>query len=351
VQKTILVADSDTSMQLLLFRLFAEAGHVVTAASHGAEAIARIESERPDVIVAHVDLPGKSGAELSRYAKDRPDPIPVVLLVPGGEAAPVEPADAVIGLPIDAQRALEVVRGVLHVGGREQEKAPDKLLVIDDDLGILNLLENLLANEGYEVATADCGREGLAAIERDRPDLVLLDVQMPGMSGFEVLSTIRERHPDLPIIMVTGYGSEDVATQALRLGADDYLAKPLRIRNISFRIESNLERSRLRASQQRLNRQLRQTTLELTERLEKAHAAETSVRGLLARILEGMGSSLAEADAGRGAVELTERVRVALEADDPVAALEAIATQLDEASTSPAGDDAQSGTGAGASAG
>jgi len=325
VQKTILVADSDTNMLLLLFRLFAEAGYVVTSASDGAEAIAKVEAERPDLIISSAGLPGKSGVELCRYVKERPDPIPVILLARGAEADALGAADAVAGIPIDAQKVLAAARGLLDAGEAEHVKTPDKLLVIDDDLGILNLLESLFRNEGYEVTTADCGREGLAAIDRQRPDLVLLDVQMPGMSGFEVLSKIRERHRDLPIIMVTGYGSEDVATQALRLGADDYLAKPLRIRNICFRIQSNLERAQLRASQARLNRQLRQTMLELTARVEKAHAANVAICRLVASILAVLGERLAGAGLDPGVVELAERARAAVGAGDPVAALEALA--------------------------
>lgn len=272
MDSTILVVEGDVNMQLLLFRLFAEEGYAVVAASDGVEAIARIEAEEPGLVVANVDLAGRSGTEVCRHVKERLGHIPVVLLAPGTNPEPIEPADAVVGIPLDPQKALEAVRGLLAQGEAQRPGArrPDRLLVIDDDLGILNLLQSLLTKEGYDLVTADCGREGLAALEREQPDLILLDVQMPGMSGFEVLTEIRQRHPSVPVIMVTGYGSEDVATQALRLGADDYVAKPLRLRNICFRIESNLERARLRASHDRLNRQLRQTTLDLCVRLQDA---------------------------------------------------------------------------------
>jgi DNA-binding response OmpR family regulator len=329
VQNTILVVDSDTNMQLLLLRLFAEGGHAVIAAGDGAEAIARLEAEHPGLVVANVDLPGRSGVEVCRYVKGRPEAVPVILLAPGTDPGPIEPADAVVGVPIDAQKLLDAVRRVFDMG-QGQPVRPDRLLVIDDDLGILSLLESLLSKEGYEVTTADCGRDGLAAIERCQPDMVLLDVQMPGMSGFEVLTLIRERHPTLPVVMVTGYGSEDVATQALRLGADDYLAKPLRVRNVCFRIQSTLERARLRASQARLNRQLRQTTLELTDRLQRAIEANAAFRDLLCRILGELRDGLERGGSISEAIELVSRLRQIAEAKHPIT-YEAIAEALRKA--------------------
>jgi len=332
VQNTILVVDNDTSMQLLLLRLFAEGGYAVASAGDGGEAIARIEADCPGLIVANVDLPGRSGVEVCRYAKERPVPVPVILLAPGTEPAPIEPADLVLGIPIDTQRTLEAAHQLLERSAASQSPPPTKLLVIDDDPGILSLLESLLTKEGYAVVTADNGREGLAALERGRPDLILLDVQMPGMSGFEVLSKIRERDTDTPIIMVTGYGSEDVATQSMRLGADDYLAKPLRVRNICFRIQSNLERARLRASQEQLNRRLRQATLELAERLQAAHQASLAFQELVARVLGHLRDLLARANADAATVALAERLRAAADSKDPMASLEAVAREIGAAS-------------------
>lgn len=121
------------------------------------------------------------------------------------------------------------------------------ILVIDDDPGLRGLLEEFMAKDGYRVVTADCGREGIAAIERSRPDLVLLDIQMPGINGLEVLATIRRRDAALPVIVVTGYGSEEIVTQAIRAGADDYLAKPLRLRTVCARVRAALERAAQRA--------------------------------------------------------------------------------------------------------
>jgi len=329
VHESILVVDRDTNTQLLLFRLFAEAGYAVTSASDGEEAVARIEAERPGLIVANVDVPGKSGVELCRYVKEGPEPIPVVLLAPGVAPEPIEPADAVVGLPIDAAKTIEAVRRLLKPGDALEAPPESKILVVDDDIAILDLLENILGNEGYAVRTAACGREGLGLLEREQADLVLLDVQMPGMSGFEVLTKIRESHNDVPVVMVTGYGSEDVAADALRLGADDYIAKPLRVRNLCFRIERTLEKARLRASQERLNQQLRRTTLELTERLREAHEANAAFRRVLSRVLGALRERLAQGDA-QDLIGLVDRLRAAAEAEAPASSCEDIVEALGE---------------------
>ena len=341
MHKMILVADSDPNMQVLLYRILGDAGYSVSPASDGSEVIARVAAERPSLVVANVELPGKSGVDVCRHIKSGPEPIPVVLIAPGIDPQPIEPADAVIGTPLDAGRVVAIVRGLLDAGP-QVPRPSEKLLVIDDDLGILELLEKLLTREGYQVVTADNGREGIAAIPSVCPDLVLLDVQMPGVGGFETLGKIREDHPDLPVIMITGFGSEDVAAQALRVGADDYLSKPLRIRHVCFRIQSNLEKARLRASQEHLNRRLLKTTLELTERLETALSASADLRGEVARVLDALEAQMGADHAGSPALGTLKQLREAIESERPLVAVAALAAELSQAQAQAAGADGAS---------
>jgi len=325
VTNTILVLERDAATQLLLFRTLAGAGYGVITARDGAEGVAKIETGDPALVIADVDLAGKSGQEICQLVKSRPHPVPVILLSPAGDPGPIPPADSVIGTPMDTGKLLEVVGRLLGARPSQAPAPSSKILVIDDDLAILNLLETLLASEGYRVVVTASGREGLAALEREKPDLVLLDVQMPGMNGFEVLTKIREQDFDLPVIMVTAYGSEDVAADALRLGADDYIAKPLRVRNLCFRIQRNLEKARLGASQERLNEQLRQTTLELTDRLQDVIEANSAFRTLLDRILGDLRDDLARGGSVADAMDLLGRLREIAHAEFPTAAYEAIA--------------------------
>ena len=341
MQKTILVVDADTSTQLVLFRLLAEAGYAVSSAAEGAEAVAKIEAECPGLILANVDLPGKSGVEICRYAKARERPIAVALLAPGVEPGPIEPADAVLGTPIDTTRVLETVRAILHGGDDEPADPAARILVVDDDVGMRRLMENILAREGHTPIVAGSGREGLAVFEAERPDLVLLDVQMPGMNGFEVLTKMRESRSDVPVIMVTAYGSEQVAADALRLGADDYVAKPLRVPHIAFRIQRNLEKARLRASQRRLNQQLRRTTLELVDRLQQVVEVNAAFRRTLHRVLGDLRERLETEGASRQALAILDRLRVVSQPGHDAAPHAAIAAAFGEADPSPTPGDPQ----------
>jgi two-component system, OmpR family, response regulator CpxR len=115
------------------------------------------------------------------------------------------------------------------------------VLVIDDDHELAELLARSLRQEGFQLQSVHTGEEGLRKIEAERPDLVLLDVTMPGMNGFEALRRIR-RQWDVPVIMLTARGEEVDRIVGLEIGADDYLAKPFSVRELSARMHAILRR-------------------------------------------------------------------------------------------------------------
>ena len=109
-----------------------------------------------------------------------------------------------------------------------------RILVIDDEPIVAGLIAEGLRNEGYEeVVIANSGDEGLRVTEQDPPDAVFLDITMPGMDGIEVLRRIRERSPDLPVIILSGWGSEAQLAAARELGVTDVLQKPAPLKNLS----------------------------------------------------------------------------------------------------------------------
>lgn len=122
----------------------------------------------------------------------------------------------------------------------------DRILVIDDDLNGLHLLNLTLRAEGFQVLTAGSGREGLSCIRAEKPDLVILDVMMPGMDGLEVCRRIRgsAEIADLPVIMLTARTEVDDRVAGLRLGADDYIPKPASPAEIVARVRAVLARVR-----------------------------------------------------------------------------------------------------------
>ncbi len=116
------------------------------------------------------------------------------------------------------------------------------ILVVDDDHDILEMVERVLRLEEYEVGTAIDGETGLAMIEERQPDLVILDIMLPGIDGFQVLNLIRKRS-DVPVIMLTARSETPIAGDALDLGADDYVRKPFAMRELLARIKAKLRRT------------------------------------------------------------------------------------------------------------
>ena len=100
-----------------------------------------------------------------------------------------------------------------------------KILVIDDEEGIRNLLDTLLERKGYDVVLADSGQKGLEVFRRARPDVVVLDLKMPGMGGLAVLQQIRHLNPKQPVIILTGAGNPESEQQVRELGVTEYVEK------------------------------------------------------------------------------------------------------------------------------
>jgi len=118
------------------------------------------------------------------------------------------------------------------------------ILVIDDDKKLNDLLEEYLIKFGYRTITAIHPERGLKMIEKHHPDLVILDIMLPEIDGFEVCRRIRETNRNLPVIMLTARGDVTDRVVGLELGADDYLAKPFEPRELVARIQTVLRRSR-----------------------------------------------------------------------------------------------------------
>ena len=118
----------------------------------------------------------------------------------------------------------------------------DKLiLIVEDEKNIADILKFNLENEGYRTAMAFDGEEALEKAKTVSPDLILLDVMLPKLNGFEVCKAVRE-FSDTPIIMLTARGEETDKIQGLDIGADDYITKPFSIRELSARIKANIRR-------------------------------------------------------------------------------------------------------------
>ncbi|HIV85296.1 MAG TPA: response regulator transcription factor [Candidatus Monoglobus merdigallinarum] len=117
-----------------------------------------------------------------------------------------------------------------------------KVLIVDDEKSIVDILKLNLKNEGYMVCSASDGEEAVKRAEKEKPDLILLDVMLPSMDGFSVCKKIRETST-VPILMITAREEEVDKVLGLELGADDYITKPFSVRELLARVKANMRRS------------------------------------------------------------------------------------------------------------
>jgi CheY-like chemotaxis protein len=110
------------------------------------------------------------------------------------------------------------------------------ILVVEDDSVTRETVGSVLEEEGYRVVLARNGAEALLAVAEDKPDLVLTDMNMPGLDGLAVLGGVRARHPDLPVVMFTADQTANTEREARRLGADDFISKPFNLDDMLSRI-------------------------------------------------------------------------------------------------------------------
>jgi len=158
-----------------------------------------------------------------------------------------------------------------------------QILIVDDEKNIRESLKGILQDEGFQVDNAKDGQSAIAMVQEERPDLVLLDIWMPGLDGIETLKKMRELHPDLQIIMMSGHATIETAVTATKLGAYDFVEKPLSLEKLLVCIHNALKINQLVAENRSLKERIRggeeiigesQPILELKQQI--AIAAPTS---------------------------------------------------------------------------
>ena len=123
-----------------------------------------------------------------------------------------------------------------------ESRTPRTVLVVDDDADMRKLLKDFLQPNGYDVIEAANGQDAMLLVESENVDVVVLDKEMPGMNGLDVLSFLHHRCPWLPVIFVTAFGGPQVAEESRRRGAMEYVEKPFRVRSIVETIQNVVRR-------------------------------------------------------------------------------------------------------------
>ncbi len=147
----------------------------------------------------------------------------------------------------------------------------DRILIVDDEVTITNVLSRRLLKEGYSCETAHNGREALTLFYRETFSLIISDIKMPEMDGIELLKQVKSIHPAMMMIMVTAYPEIDMAVEAMRLGAYDFLIKPVDLDLVVFSVKKALEKRKLEMEVEAYHMNLERLVEERTEKLSESY--------------------------------------------------------------------------------
>jgi signal transduction histidine kinase/uncharacterized protein (DUF302 family) len=284
--RRILIADDDPERLRTSVERLQREGFTVLSAQDGLEALDRAREELPDAIILNLLLRRIDGLRVCEILKSNPATTNIpVLLTAGvhvdadeGQRALAAGADRFLSdlspLSTGSGRELganqDLVQAVRTMLGAEPElEERPILLAIDDDPDNRAFLTKAVGKQGFDVVTAPNATQARRQLDSRRPALIFLDVQMPEESGLALLPQMLRDYPESVVVMMTAYGSEQVAAEALRGGADDYIAKPIDLQRLRALLERNLDKQRLRAERQSLVARLKDSN----RYLMRQHAA------------------------------------------------------------------------------
>jgi DNA-binding response OmpR family regulator len=234
----VLLVDDDPEMVRLTKLGLEREGFAVVTAATAQEGATMATRRRPDVILLDLLLPDRSGLELLQSLKADPAthdiPVLVVSIMRDSVKALSLGAAECLSKPVDAGAIVPLVRRLL-------EGAPDgaTVLVVDDESDTVDFIRDTLKAEGFRIVVAHDGRQALEVLQRRRPDLVLLDIMMPELSGFEVLEALAgdPKTASIPVVVLTARGDDADAQRGLALGARRYMSKPFDVRDLIAEVQ------------------------------------------------------------------------------------------------------------------
>jgi CheY-like chemotaxis protein len=239
----VLVVDDEPQVRAAVSEFLEWSGMEVLEATNGLEALLKVKRERPDAIVLDLRMPRLGGIDALKRIR-RLAPNILVAVVTGdideqihGQALGLG-ARAVLTKPVMLPDLVEVLRGGIAKAapagseGASSPPAPSvpsraRVLVVDDDDDVRQMLADFLARRGYDVTTQPDARAAIRTLVDSPPDAMLLDINMPGLTGEAALPTIRAVAPRVAVIMVSATADEEVARRTLAHGAFDYIVKPV----------------------------------------------------------------------------------------------------------------------------
>ncbi len=232
--KKILIVEDEKDTAALLRRQLERVGYRVIMAASGEEALARIKEYRPDLVTMDIQLPGIDGFEAIRQMREMPEgeltPVVVISILRDEEKADQLEVAGYFDKPIEEDRLIEAIDKILAEG--------QKILVCDPDVATRQLLEEVLPQKGYHLIFAQDGLDLLVQARKEQPQLIIMDLQLTDMDGYEVLRRLNRRPEtvDIPVIAMTS-SVEESHSEVIAAGANDLIRKPLDMESLVEEVE------------------------------------------------------------------------------------------------------------------
>lgn len=249
----ILIVDDERLICDLLKTILTRHGHEVLTATSGQEGLTLFREHRPRLTLLDLRMPGMDGIAVLKKIRDI-DVQADVIVLSGRLTDALEHQVSMLGVSgvLRKGRPLEELVGILnrmieepareaapsHLAGSGEE--PQSILVVDDEALICQLISVFLTGHGYRTRTAQRGADALAMVDQTPPNLIILDMYMPGMSGMEVLHALRDRNYQGGVIVLTGSQDERMLQEAMALGSVDVISKPVNLDRLLLTIQVGL---------------------------------------------------------------------------------------------------------------
>jgi CheY-like chemotaxis protein len=230
--KRVLVADDDPQLRLLLIDTLQTIGYEVVGAVDGAEALEAMGREPVDLVISDISMPRMDGFELAGRVRSEHPGVGILLITGVATEESQRRAkdegicDGYLAKPFRIDRIETMIESVMNRDSSPAPRETRRVLVVDDDPAFLEAMLDTVSALGYQAEGATDCDAALAALQREPASMVLADVSMPQMNGFDLLKVLKRQYPQIPVVMMTGHNLSEPAAETIRSSADAYLTKP-----------------------------------------------------------------------------------------------------------------------------
>ena len=249
-EKVLIIEDEEKTRDLLK-RAIDKEGYETLVASDGLEGLQVFRREQPDIVITDTKMPNVDGMEVLHTVKDISPSTEVILVTAHGEydtaiLALRQGTLDYIKKPVALdQLILSLGRASDKIAARKKVGIKPVLLILEDDGNTRNQLVRVFEKEGYVVFNGADGEAGIKIFSQHKIDILLTDMKMPRKNGLEVLHEVKELSKDCEVIMLTGYGDENTAVQAMRDGAINYIRKPIDLDQLILAVQKAVDKLQL----------------------------------------------------------------------------------------------------------